>query len=693
MPKLSGAVALEIQDFVARTIAFGPSWGMRESTESMKPVLSFHHSAAGVLLLCAAMGSSALTLGRARGAALLGQPFQMTVPVQLAVDEDGSGLCFEADVFYGDVRQESTRVSVKPELNAAGQPTAVRIQARMPVDEPVVSVYLRSACGVATSRRYVLLADLASEVSPPVPVLSAPAVRAPALASPEAVPGAEPALSGRAASTGSAAGAPAPSAAAPVAVAKKPSPRSEVPVASKVPGSSRPRLKLAPLDLSQEWEPALKSSADLIAPPVEDVEKRLAAAALWKTLNLTPEEVLRDAARLQGLEHNVGKLSEQTAQTQRQLQTLLGRLEKSESEKYANPLVYALIAALLVLAGGMLWFWRKLRFARDIPWWSGQGESSMAPVGRDTTAQDATSLQPSVQRVPQPVPGNRPLSPAIPRKATPLTDVDIDLHLDDLAPPPKPAPVAPVTVDRPSSRLMGVRDFPHSMSGSLRAINTQEVLDARQQAEFFMTLGQYDEAISLLENNIADHAESNPLVYLDLLKALHTLSRKDAFDRYRDAFNALFTGQVPPYAQFNQGGRGLEAYPELCAHIASVWPSKAALEFIEKCLVRERDAAAEVSFDLEAFRELLLLHGLVTRLSGETTSAAVPFSAGRSADPVSMAADTGPAPVDAALPAAQAVTAGEVDLDLSESVSPTDNLIEFDASGLSSLTQPLKPRG
>ena len=655
----------------------------------MKPVFQLKHCALGALLLCAAMGSSALTLGRARGAALLGQPFQITVPVQLAVDEDGSGLCFEADVFYGDVRQEATRVSVTPERNAAGQPTALRIQARMPVDEPVVSVYVRSTCGVSTSRRYVLLADLVSEVSLPL-VATAPvqATRQPAVALPGGTSAnAAPATTG----TGTAAPAVAAASAKPVATpavpAKKSLPRTESSLGNKAPTSSRPRLKLAPLDLSQDWEPALKSSSELIAPPVEDVQKRLAAAALWKTLNLTPEEVLRDAARLQGLEQSVGKLGEQTAQNQRQMQALLARLEKSESEKYANPLIYALAAALLALAGGMFWFWRRLRNAGDSPWWSGQGESLLTPVERDTTAQDPSVMPPPVVTAPvRPVVAKPLPTPTPVRKAALLTDVDIDLHLDDLS-PPVPT-VAPVTVAPPSSRMMGLRDFSPSMSGSLRSINTQEVLDVRQQAEFFMTLGQYDDAIALLEHNIADHAESNPLVYLDLLKALHTLSRKEAFDRYRDEFNALFTGQVPPYTQFNQPGQGLDAYPELCAHIASVWPSRAALEFIEKCLVRERNAAADVNFDLEAFRELLLLHALVTRLSGETTSGVVPFSAAKSAEPsTAPSPDTGPAPVDAAL----LEPAMDIDLDLSESVPAADNLIEFDASGLS-LTPPLTPR-
>lgn len=617
---------------------------------------------------------------------MLGQPLQITVPVQLAADEDASGVCFEADVFYGDARQESTRVTITPERSAAGQPTAVRIQARVPVDEPVVSIYLRSACGVSTSRRYVLLADLVSEISPAV----APSAPAQLTRPSPAQPSAERLSSGTSAAgdagnVSSAATLTAKPVPAPAAPAKKTTSRTEAlqPI-GKTPTAGRPRLKLAPLDLSQDWEPALKSSSELLAPPVEDLQKRLAAAALWKTLNLTPEEVLQDAARLQGLEQNVGKLSEQTAQNQRQMQTLLARLEKSESERYANPLVYALALALFALAGGMVWLLRRLRNAGDTPWWRGQADSHLTSLERETTAQDMPAVHPPVAAPPL-VATPAPVKPVpVVDTRKPLTDVDIDLHLDELSPP---APVVVPTASAPlSSRMMGLRDFSPSMSGSLRSINTQEVLDVRQQADFFMTLGQYDDAISLLEHNIADHAESNPLVYLDLLKALHTLSRKEAFDRYRDEFNALFTGEVPPYTQFNHTGQGLEIYPELCAHIASVWPSRAALEFIEKCLVRDRNAAAEVRFDLEAFRELLLLHALLTRLSGEVASGVAPFSAAKSAEPLLPSVDTGPIPVDAALPVA------DIDLDLSESVPAQDNLIEFDASGLSSLTPPLTPR-
>ena len=79
------------------------------------------------------------------------------------------------------------------------------------------------------------------------------------------------------------------------------------------------------------------------------------------------------------------------------------------------------------------------------------------------------------------------------------------------------------------------------MNASLKALNTREMLDVRQQAEFFMTLGQHEDAIGMLKDSIDGSPDSNPLVYLDLLRLLHTLGRKTEFDQYRDDFNALFT--------------------------------------------------------------------------------------------------------------------------------------------------------
>lgn len=658
---------------------------MRELFLSMKSVFKVKTSVAGVVLLCAAVGSNALTLGRARGAAILGQPLELTVPVQFAADEDNTGLCFEADVYYGENRQESSRVTVTADTPASGQAVLVRIASRLPVDEPVVTLYLRSACGVKASRKYVLLADLVSEpatatastspVRPSLPATLPPVVSVTPEGKPADAGG--PSKSGKRAST--------PRATGETDKAGKVSGSASTSSAVALPkpsGGARSRLKLAPLDLSQDWDPSLKNTPDLISVPTEDADKRIAAAALWRSLNLTPEEVLRDAARLQGLEQNVQKLSDLTAQNQRQMQTLMARLEKADAQRYANPLVYGLVAAVLALAGLLLWGWRRWRNAdAGAPWWRGEVAVQEAPASIHASAAVSVGTGP-LPETHEEQPFKRPELRTQPRAPVlqALASVDIDLQLDDV-PPSAAAPIsrsAPMSRtpahDRTPSRMTGLRDFHSSMSGSLRSINTQEVLDVRQQAEFFMTLGQYDDAIALLENNIHDNAESNPLVYLDLLKALHTLSRKEAFDRYRDEFNAVFTGQVPVYTQFSQPGHGLDAYPELCGHMASLWPSKAAQEFIEKCMVREANAAAVVNFDLEAFRELLLLHAVLTRLSEASDSAMMPFSAAKAA--VTEASETDAAPVAAA--------PMEVDFEISDlETPPSHNLIEFEAPDVS----------
>jgi pilus assembly protein FimV len=668
----------------------------------MKPVFPIKPCALAALLLCAAATSSALTLGRARGAALLGQPLEMQVPIALAADEDGSALCFSADVYYGESRQETSRVLVKTELGTTGQPSMLRISARTPIDEPVVTVYVRSGCGTTTSRRYVLLADLASELAPPAPSLATtPALRmSPAGETPRATP--SPAISAVGAQSEAKPSTPSVVVSAPIAVpARKAQPvrRSAAPTdavpAAPTRRNSKSRLKLAPLDLSQDWEPTLKSSSELLAPPIENTERRLAAAAVWKALNLTPEEVLRDAVRLQDLERNVTKLSELAAQNQRQTQALIARLEASEAERYANPLVYALLAGLGILAAALVWMWRKLRQVSDAPWWNAQGPVE-EPSVHDTRGGDGPASIPQAVSIPVAVDKTQqsPSAAPPPRAEAPgrmgSVDIDLDWDLDDL--PPKPvAPVAkvPVATATTTERRPAARDFSPSLSSPLRAINTQEVLDIRQQAEFFMTLGQYDDAISLLENNIAENPRSNPLVYLDLLKALHILSRKVTFDHYRSAFNAVFTGQVPVYTQFNQVGAGLEAYPELCGQVAALWPTPAVIGFIETYLVRDPAAATDVQLDLEAFRDLLMLHAIAGRLGAEHPSGVVPFSAEKATEVVTTipVADTGTVPVEAVLPATADEAENSVDLDLSDlggAPSPTaDNLIDFDASGLS----------
>ena len=66
----------------------------------------------GLFLLLIAFGSQALTLGRASSSALIGRSLDLAIAVQVDAGESAAALCFDAEVFHGDVRQDPGRVTV-----------------------------------------------------------------------------------------------------------------------------------------------------------------------------------------------------------------------------------------------------------------------------------------------------------------------------------------------------------------------------------------------------------------------------------------------------------------------------------------------------------------------------------------------------------------------------------------------------
>ena len=53
----------------------------------------------GLLLLCTAMGSAALTLGRAQGAVFIGKPMDLQVQVEFDAAEEAQAACMELRSF------------------------------------------------------------------------------------------------------------------------------------------------------------------------------------------------------------------------------------------------------------------------------------------------------------------------------------------------------------------------------------------------------------------------------------------------------------------------------------------------------------------------------------------------------------------------------------------------------------------
>lgn len=541
-------------------------------------------------MLCVAFGSAALTLGRARGAVLIGQPLDLAVQIQLDAGEEVSASCFDAEVFHADARQDGNQVRVLVEAEPQSRTAKVRILSAAPVDEPVVTVYLHSGCGQQTTRRYVLLADLASEAAPSqVPTVTAAALAAakPALTPPRAA-SAKPSATASAAPL---AGAGAPAKGKTVAILKA--------VAGRAVDGKPPEVKVA---LSSA-RPALSASKAKAARPVGQSRLKLdplevlsdRIANLDSFMSFAPsEDALLNIKKVQTLEADVKALRASALKSEASLADFKARLQKAEADRFPGVVIYALAGLVVACLAAVAWLWNRQRRAAlgGFDWLSDATASPDAhmPADRQPAEQGA-----EVKASRGAAPSWSASQPAYSSKPDALWDE---------AGKGAQSGLAPVSATEEENRHQSAPEH----ASLVRSLNSAAISEIRQQAEFFVTLGKTDQAVTLLKKQIRESEEPNPFVYLDLLSLLHSLGLKAEFQQYCQDFNLLFNGTVPEFAFFKDEGQDLESYPDVLSRIAEQWPTVKVLELIEACIFRDPWAELNQPFDLAALRDLLLLH-------------------------------------------------------------------------------------
>ena len=619
--------------------------------------------ASGVALLGIAIGSSALTLGRSQGVAWVGKPLDLQIHVLSDNLDDMQADCLAADVQYGETHVDPSRVTVSASaLTGSAGGKIVRVVATLAVDEPVVTVLLRVGCQQKLSKRYTLFAELpTSVVEPVVPSLVRSSIGPDRVAAVGAVdkPSRQVSLnSAQVATTVAPAKArrsrPAKSEVEPIPVAAS----AVVPRASKPPARTpgKARLKLDPLELMIERDPVLRASDELLTIPQEDGAIRVQAAALWRSLNVSPEQLLQDEAKALSLEQGIKSLHAVTTQNQKDLVELTARVQQTESKRYSNWLVFTLAGLWLATLAASLWFLRRGRVETEPAWLHGHDaeDSLLAEIVQVPSNGDRPPVT-SVRSVAVSPRGGSPVAAAVAaavavkgaaQPAAPaLTEVDFDL---DFGLPPAVSmhgePSQASTESNPSVllRLNSEPDFLPSTSPGLRSTASEEVVDVREQAEFFLSLGQHDRAIEILTSRIAQCGESSPLVCLDLLNIYHALGRETDFEFMRTEFNHWFSGHVPEFAAFGNVGQSLDQYPKVMAEISQRWPTVQVLEYIEGLLYHH--AGDGVVFDLQAYLDLVFLHGVARQIvrqggpsgvvgTGDVLRIPAPVNAGLADDP------------------------------------------------------------
>lgn len=607
----------------------------------------------GIALLCLAFGSEALTLGGLSGVAWVGRSLDITVPVQMHAGEDANSLCFQADVFHADTRQDASRVRVTIEPSTQPQTATVRIKSSAPVDEPVVTVHLHTECGQKTARRYVILADMPREfnLAPALPVIATP-VRGVPLNAESSLP----AVATRPTESATAAGekaprkrvrkSPKPSDVSPksdtAAAAQSTTRNKEADKASAAPRIARPRLKLDPLDF--------------LSDRIADIESYAPVAA--------SEDALRNMQRMKTLEESVASLMALNTKNEANLLDLKVQLKKAESNQYPDEVFYSLGVLLMACLAALALLWQRQRNSKrtDENWWAA---SASGPVDPETIA---TLVNPAVKSSVQPakkitaVKSDSGRASEFFGHADAAHAVDVNLmemsesRFDDLMQisPKDDRQPTPLPVSRPVSLTPSKADH---------GLDTEPLLDLLTQAEFFMSLGQADQASRLLTRQISEAKHPNPFVYLELLWIFHAHADRANFDQLSHKFASLFNCRVPEFVIFKNEGRSLESYPTVLAAITAVWPKPESLQLIEACLVRESGEPRGHPYDLAAFRDLVMLHAVASRINkSETADSAEAGDFGNQGP--TMSAELEAAPLDLLVDNTEYSGGLDIDLDL-----------------------------
>lgn len=567
----------------------------------------------GVLLAGTALNGAALTIGQLDGAAWIGRPLSLSIPVQLDSDSSDTDLCAQADIYYADALQAPSHVQVQqmPAPQTGGQ--VVHISSASSIDEPMVTVYLRVGCGQQVSRRFVLLADY-----PSVPassdtrtaladaVAAAPAVADAPVAALASAAADAPAANEAAAATS--AGVPrAKSTAARTAVRATSTKKSTKPRALTTPPKPAPSTHTTPVTVQA---PATAPHARLKLDPLEDLSERIKTLESSATA-IPPEDRVRDAQRVEQLQSDIKSLLELASKNEATLSQMRERLEKAEAERNSSTLVYALVALLLACLAAIALLWNRRQSGPTAPpgWSNSQQDEDDAPAPEGHHAPSTATAALAAIASAQPV-------VVAPRKESAIGVGLLEMGVDDdaydalihsqpdalvvSAPPVSPA--APLLV----------------AALTTQSFNSDQQFDLCQQAEFLDGLDKTDEAIALLEKRIRANIKDCPLIYLELLRIAHTHSLKTDFRQFRAECLQVFNVNIPEFALFLTEGRALEAYPDLLAHIEKLWHTPKVLEVLESCILRDPWEKNAQPFDLAAFKELVTLHGLASQ---ERTSA------------------------------------------------------------------------
>jgi pilus assembly protein FimV len=558
-----------------------------------------------IVALASSGAATALGFGPVRSTAVLGQPLNLAVPVNLAEGESLSAECAGAEVQSGENKLAPGTVRVRVTQGRDASESILRISTSSVVEEPVLTVTLSAGCPTRLSRTFVLLADpplvtvttasapaepqslptVTGTTSAPVTAAAPPvASTAPRAARPEAPPRRTRAARGEEPTRAAVA------AAAPAAPtqARPPAP----PVRRMgTPTEARPRLQLDAGQVALGEAAVLAAQEQASAARATAMAAEAAASAAGERMRLMETEMARMRTEAKAQTDALVQLRQQMA------------LDRAQREQ-PSALTMALIGLAVLLGALAVWLgWRLRHQSRDFArsraeWWERGPNSQVASVAPPTASSDF-------------IPSQQSARDRVSTAASAWSDSVESRH------GPTDSQISPLTMPAPTMvTIPSLASTAPAVAGgdeSSRAMSVDEQIDLEQQADFFIALGHDDAAIDLLMAHMRSTGGGSPLPFLKLLEIHRRRDQRDAYERTRIRFNQRFNSVAPEWQADPKAGRSLIDYPLAMGRIQRAWPSPLdAMAELEALLFR-RGASAEL-FDLPAYQEVLFLYQMARDL-------------------------------------------------------------------------------
>lgn len=307
---------------------------------------------------------------------------------------------------------------------------------------------------------------------------------------------------------------------------------------------------------------------------------------------------------MKAMESDLALLRQQLSRNEVLSVELQQQLVQRDKESFSATVVYVLLGLLALALSLLAWLWMKRPTQAKVQAW----HDSMALDTRDAIATHKELLN-GVED-----PADSWIYPSVPPDTAPMPVAPVAVAAPDspwtvvkqVSMPLEPStPVVPSKPEVQAEPHIPVPQAPAQTAPHL--IHPEELFDVLQQAEFFISVGEHQQAIDVLRTHIDEYAEATPFAYLELLRLYHTLSHPDEFEALRAQFMQTFNAQVPVFAHFHRSGRMLYHYTEALAEIEAQWTSPSVLELLEKMAFRKPGAVSSQAFDLAAYDDLLLL--------------------------------------------------------------------------------------